>query len=210
MKKALVLLMMLALVVSVVSAGSVYLDTGVSFSNGSRSVVTDEYSDDPVSLGVTSLPVEVGYRHVLDNNILISGSISEYFTLSQKVEDTVIEEDKFPSSTVVKVESGYRMEINKDMYAEFLGGFSYAFSSKTIESFKAKVSYSTVSLVGEAGISYEITDSVFLRAGAKLAFPFATNYKTTLTVGSTTTEDKSKMTGFMFNITPFIGASYQF
>ena len=58
--------------------------------------------------------------------------------------------------------------------------------------------------------SYEITDSVFLRAGAKLAFPFATNYKTTLTVGSTTTEDKSKMTGFMFNITPFIGASYQF
>ena len=210
MKKALVLLMMLALVVSVVLAGSVYLDTGVSFSNGSRSVVTEKYSDDPVSLGVISLPVEVGYRHVLDNNILISGSISEYFTLSQKVEDTVIEEDKFPSSTVVKVESGYRMEINKDMYAEFLGGFSYAFSSETIESFKAKVSYSTVSLVGEAGISYEITDSVFLRAGAKLAFPFATNYKTTLTVGSTTTEDKSKMTGFMFNITPFIGASYQF
>ena len=202
--------MMLALVVSVVSAGSVYLDTGVSFANGSRSVVTDEYSDDPVSLGVISLPVEVGYRHVLDNNILISGSISEYFTLSQKVEDTVIEEDKFPSSTVVKVESGYRMEINKDMYAEFLGGFSYAFSSETIESFKAKVSYSTVSLVGEAGISYEITNSVFLRAGAKLAFPFATNYKTTLTVGSTTTEDKSKMTGFMFNITPFIGGSYQF
>ena len=210
MKKAFALLMMLALVVSVVSAGSVYLDTGVSFSNGSRSVVTEKYSDDPVSLGVISLPVEVGYRHVLDNNILISGSISEYFTLSQKVEHTVIEEAKFPSSTVVKVESGYRMEINKDMYAEFLGGFSYAFSSETIESFKAKVSYSTVSLVGEAGISYEITDSVFLRAGAKLAFPFATNYKTTLTVGSTTTEDKSKMTGFMFNITPFIGASYQF
>ena len=208
MKKALVLVMMLALVVSVVSAGSVYLDTGVSFSNGSRRYETNK--DLEYDLSVTSLPVEVGYRHVLDNNILISGSISEYFTLSQKVEDTVIEEDKFPSSTVVKVESGYRMEINKDMYAEFLGGFSYAFSSETIESFKAKVSYSTVSLVGEAGISYEITDSVFLRAGAKLAFPFATNYKTTLTVGSTTTEDKSKMTGFMFNITPFIGASYQF
>ena len=210
MKKAFALLMMLALVVSVVSAGSVYLDTGVSFSNGSRRYETEERKGPEFDLSVTSLPVEVGYRHVLDNNILISGSISEYFTLSQKVEDTVIEEDKFPSSTVVKVESGYRMEINKDMYAEFLGGFSYAFSSETIESFKAKVSYSTVSLVGEAGISYEITDSVFFRAGAKLAFPFATNYKTTLTVGSTTTEDKSKMTGFMFNITPFIGASYQF
>ena len=209
MKKALVLLMMLALVVSVVSAGSVYLDTGVSFSNGSRSVVTEKYSDDPVSLGVISLPVEVGYRHVLDNNILISGSISEYFTLSHKAHGEVVK-NKFPSSTVVKLEAGYRMEVNKDMYAEFLGGCSYAFSSKTVESPKTKKSYSTVSLVGEAGISYEITDSVFLRAGAKLAFPFATNYKTTLTVGSTTTEDKSKMTGFMFNITPFIGASYQF
>ena len=74
MKKDLVLLMMLALVVSVVSAGSVYLDTGVSFSNGSRRYVTNK--DLEYDLSVTSLPVEVGYRHVLDNNILISGSIS--------------------------------------------------------------------------------------------------------------------------------------
>ena len=42
MKKTLVLLMMLALVVSVVSAGSVYLDTGVSFSNGSRRYETNK------------------------------------------------------------------------------------------------------------------------------------------------------------------------
>ena len=207
MKKALVLLMMLALVVSVVSAGSVYLDTGVSFSNGSRRYETNK--DLEYDLSVTSLPVEVGYRHVLDNNILISGSVAEYFSLSEKRDDRVIEKNKYPSSTVIKIASGYRMEVNKDMYAEFLAGCSYAFGSVKYD-VNSTESLTVISLNGEAGISYEITDSVFLRAGAKLAFPFATNYKTTLTVGSTTTEDKSKMTGFMFNITPFIGGSYQF
>ena len=209
MKKALVLLMMLALVVSVVLAGSVYLDTGVSFSNGSRRYETEKSKGKEFNLSVTSLPVEVGYRHVLDNNILISGSVAEYFSLSEKRDDRVIEKNKYPSSTVIKIASGYRMEVNKDMYAEFLAGCSYAFGSVKYD-VNSTESLTVISLNGEAGISYEITDSVFLRAGAKLAFPFATNYKTTLTVGSTTTEDKSKMTGFMFNITPFIGASYQF
>ena len=205
MKKALTLLMLLVLVVSFVSAGSVYLDTGVSFSNGSRAIFSEGREVvDGLDYSVISLPIEAGYRHAFDNNIVISGSVAEYFTLSQKVDNRVVDDNKLPSSTVIKAEAGYRMDINKEMYAEFLGGFSFGFGSEKND--HAKTSFTTISLVGEAGISYEITDSVFLRAGAKLAFPFATN----LTVKTSAASISGEMSGFMFNITPFIGGAYQF
>lgn len=209
MKKALTLLMLLVLVVSFVSAGSVYLDTGVSFSNGNRVIYYKGEKLGDVDLSVISLPIEAGYRHALDNNIVFSGSVAEYFTLSQKADNTVVDDNnKFPSSTVIKAEAGYRMDINKEMYAEFLGGFSFGFGLEKAD--HSKTSFTTISLVGEAGISYEIADSVFLRAGAKLAFPFATNITTKASSGSTTVEAKVKHSGFMFNITPFIGGAYQF
>ena len=209
MKKALTLLMLLVLVVSFVSAGSVYLDTGVSFSNGSRSFeLSNGSKNSAVSCSFVSLPIEAGYRHALDNNIVISGSVAEYISLSEKFNGTASEDKIFPSSTVIKAEAGYRMDINKEMYAEFLGGFSFGFGLEKDD--HSKTSLTTISLVGEAGISYEITDSVFLRAGAKLAFPFATNITTKASSGSTTVEAKVKHSGFMFNITPFIGGAYQF
>lgn len=62
MKKTFVILALLVLIVSVVSAGSVFVDTGISFSTGSRSTVVDEAESDPFSVTVVSLPFEIGYR----------------------------------------------------------------------------------------------------------------------------------------------------
>ena len=47
MKKTFVILALLVLIVSVVSAGSVFVDTGISFSTGSRRKVVDEAESDP-------------------------------------------------------------------------------------------------------------------------------------------------------------------
>ena len=104
------------------------------------------------------------------------------------------------------------MKINKEMCAEFLGGLSFAIGSKTRSNSvgKIKESFNTLSIVGEAGIKYKLNNSFFLRAGAKVAFPFDTAYKSKLTIGSTTTKGEKKYSGFMFNITPFIGGAYQF
>ena len=104
------------------------------------------------------------------------------------------------------------MKINKEMCAEFLGGLSFAIGSKTSSNSvgKIKVSFNTLSIVGEAGIKYKLNNSFFLRAGAKVAFPFDTAYKSKLTIGSNTTGVEGKFTGFMLNFTPFIGGAYQF
>ena len=98
------------------------------------------------------------------------------------------------------------MEINKKLTAEFLGGFSYAFGSKKSEGYK--LSFSSITLTAEAGVKYEIADSITLRAGAKIGIPFTTNMKETFDNGSES--EKLKLSGFMFNFTPFVGAAYQF
>ena len=62
MKKTFVILALLVLIVSVVSAGSVFVDTGISFSTGSKRKVVDNVESDPISVTVVSLPFEIGYR----------------------------------------------------------------------------------------------------------------------------------------------------
>ena len=86
--------------------------------------------------------------------------------------------------------------------------FAVSCSSNSVG--KIKVSFNTLSIVGEAGIKYKLNNSFFLRAGAKVAFPFDTAYKSKLTIGSTTTKGEKKYSGFMFNITPFVGGAYLF
>ena len=81
----------------------------------------------------------------------------------------------------------------------------------TTSASNTKESFNTFSLVGEAGIKYKLNNSFFLRAGAKVAVPFATTYKSKTTVGgSISAEGNGKYAGFMFNITPFVGGAYQF
>lgn len=207
MKKTFAIVALLVMVVSVVSAGSVYLDSGVSFSNGNRRWEFDVGKSDKFEVSVVSLPLEVGYREAFDNGVVVSGSAGVFFNLSEKFDGRTNDGDKlFPTHFSLKAQAGYGMKINEKLAAEFLGGFSYAFGSKKSEGYK--LSFSTITLTAEAGVKYEIADSITLRAGAKIGIPFTTNMKETFDNGSES--EKLKLSGFMFNITPFVGAAYQF
>ena len=207
MKKTFTIVALLVMVVSVVSAGSVYFDSGVSFSNGNRGLEIDENKYDKYEVSVVSLPLEVGYREAFDNGVVVSGSAGVFFNLSEKDNGhTVDKEDLYPTHFSLKAQAGYGMEINEKLAAEFLGGFSYAFGSKKGKGYK--LSFSTITLTAEAGVKYEIADSITLRAGAKIGIPFTTNMK--MTIGDASDSEKVKLSGFMFNITPFVGAAYQF
>ena len=207
MKKTFAIVALLVMVVSVVSAGSVYFDSGVSFSNGNRRFEVGEYKSDKYEVSVVSLPLEIGYREVFDNGVVVSGSAGVFFNLSEKFDGHTNDGDKnFPTHFSLKVQAGYGMKINEKLAAEFLGGFSYSFGS--IKEDKYKRSFSTITLAAEAGVKYEIADSITLRAGAKIGIPFTTNIKDKNEGVDKVV--KSKFSGFMFNITPFVGAAYQF
>ena len=196
------------MVVSVVSAGSVYLDSGVSLLSGSRTLKNEGSSDgEKLKFANTYIPLEIGYRETFDNGVVVSGSAGVFFNLSEKFDGRTNDGDKlFPTHFSLKAQAGYGMEINKKLTAEFLGGFSYAFGSKKSEGYK--LSFSSITLTAEAGVKYEIADSITLRAGAKIGIPFTTNMKETFDNGSES--EKLKLSGFMFNFTPFVGAAYQF
>ncbi len=212
MKKTFIILALLVLIVSFVSAGSLFIDTGVSFSTGNRRTIIENVESDPASITVVSLPFEIGYRESFDSDIIVSCSVAPYIPLSESIEGRSSDEKLFPTCTSIKAQVGYSMKINKEMCAEFLGGLSFAIGSKTRSNSvgKIKESFNTLSIVGEAGIKYKLNNSFFLRAGAKVAFPFDTAYKSKLTIGSTTTKGEKKYSGFMFNITPFVGGAYLF
>ena len=208
MKKTFAIVALLVMVVSVVSAGSVYLDSGVSLLSGSRTLKNEGSSDgEKLKFANTYIPLEIGYRETFDNGVVVSGSAGVFFNLSEKFDGRTNDGDKlFPTHFSLKAQAGYGMEINKKLTAEFLGGFSYAFGSKKSEGYK--LSFSTITLTAEAGVKYEIADSITLRAGAKIGIPFTTNMKETFDNGSES--EKLKLSGFMFNFTPFVGAAYQF
>ena len=207
MKKTFTIVALLVMVVSVVSAGSVYFDSGVSFSNGNRGLEIDENKYDKYEVSVVSLPLEVGYREAFDNGVVVSGSAGVFFNLSEKINGQTVDKDNiYPTHFSLKAQAGYGMEINEKLAAEFLGGFSYAFGS--VKEDKVKTSFSTITLTAEAGVKYEIVDSITLRAGAKIGIPFTTAMKTKVDGASDSV--KYKLYGFMFNITPFVGAAYQF
>lgn len=207
MKKTFAIVALLVMVVSVVSAGSVYFDSGVSFSNGNRGYEFDGEKYGKFDLSVVSLPLEVGYREAFDNGVVVSGSAGVFFNLSEKINEHTYDEKLFPTHFSLKAQAGYGMEINEKFAAEFLGGFSYAFGTrKPSENYKE--SFSTITLTAEAGVKYEIADSITLRAGAKIGIPFKTTIKAK--VDGASDSAKEKLYGFMFNITPFVGAAYQF
>ena len=213
MKKTFAIVALLVMVVSVVSAGTVYLDSGVSLLGVSRTLKNEGSSDgEKLKFANTYIPLEIGYRETFDNGVVVSGSAGVFFNLKERVEGETSDEKMFPSVFSFKAQAGYGMKINEKLAAEFLGGLSYSFGSKSEEGtgFKSKRSQSTIILVGEAGIKYEIADSITLRAGAKIGIPFASSIKATYTSGSHSTTNKFKFSGFMFNFTPFVGAAYQF
>ena len=211
MKKTFAIVALLVMVVSVVSAGSVYLDSGVSLLSGSRTLKNEGSSDgEKLKFANTYIPLEIGYRETLDNGVVVSGSAGVFFNLKETIGGETSDKKMFPTVFSFKAQAGYGMKINEKLAAEFLGGLSYSFGSNSEEGtgFKSKVSQSTIILVGEAGVKYEIADSITLRAGAKIGIPFTTNMK--MTIGDASDSEKVKLSGFMFNFTPFVGAAYQF
>ncbi|MGN0851658.1 MAG: hypothetical protein ACI4M4_08630 [Candidatus Ornithospirochaeta sp.] len=212
MKKTFAIVALLVMVVSVVSAGSVYLDSGVSLLSGSRAYKNEGSSDTKTKYANTYIPLEIGYREAFDNGVVVSGSAEVFFNLKETIGGETFDEKSFPTVFSFKAQAGYGMKINEKLAAEFLGGLSYSFGSNTKESsgVKVKLSQSTIILVGEAGIKYEIADSITLRAGAKIGIPFTSSMKVNFTMGSNSDTQKSKLSGFMINITPFVGAAYQF
>lgn len=212
MKKTFAIVALLVMVVSVVSAGSVYLDSGVSLLSGSRAYKYEGSSGEKTKYANTYIPLEIGYRETLDNGVVVSGSAGVFFNLKETIGGETSDKKMFPTVFSFKAQAGYGMKINEKLAAEFLGGLSYSFGSNSEErtGFKYKVSQSTIILVGEAGVKYEIADSITLRAGAKIGIPFASSMKATVTMGSNSETEKVKQSGFMFNFTPFVGAAYQF
>ena len=212
MKKTFAIVALLVMVVSVVSAGTVYLDSAVSLLSGSIAYKYEESSGEKIKYANTYIPLEIGYRETLDNGVVVSGSAEVFFNLKETIGGETFDEKSFPTVFSFKAQAGYGMKINEKLAAEFLGGLSYSFGSNTKESsgVKVKLSQSTIILVGEAGIKYEIADSITLRAGAKIGIPFASSMKATVTMGSSSETEKVKQSGFMINFTPFVGAAYQF
>ena len=212
MKKTFAIVALLVMVVSVVSAGSVYLDSGVSLLSGSRAYKYEESSGEKIKYANTYIPLEIGYRETLDNGVVVSGSAGVFFNLKETIGGETSDKKMFPTVFSFKAQAGYGMKINEKLAAEFLAGLSYSFGSNSEEGtgFKSKVSQSTIILVGEAGVKYEIADSITLRAGAKIGIPFASSMKATVTMGSSSETEKVKQSGFMINFTPFVGAAYQF
>ena len=212
MKKTFAIVALLVMVVSVVSAGSVYLDSGVSLLSGSRAYKNEGSSDTKTKYANTYIPLEIGYREAFDNGVVVSGSAGVFFNLKETIGGETSDKKMFPTVFSFKAQAGYGMKINEKLAAEFLGGLSYSFGSNSEEGtgFKSKVSQSTIILVGEAGVKYEIADSITLRAGAKIGIPFASSMKATVTMGSSSETEKVKQSGFMINFTPFVGAAYQF
>ena len=211
MKKTFAIVALLVMVVSVVSAGSVYLDSGVSLLSGSRAYKNEGSSDTKTKYANTYIPLEIGYRETLDNGVVVSGSAGVFFNLKETIDGETMDKKMFPTVFSFKAQAGYGMKINEKLAAEFLGGLSYSFGSNSEEEedgAKSKLSQSTILLVGEAGVKYEIADSITLRAGAKIGIPFTTTLKTKADGASDSY--KVKLSGFVFNITPFVGAAYQF
>ncbi|MDD7255680.1 outer membrane protein [Bullifex porci] len=208
MKKVLALVALLVMTVSVVFAGSVYLDSGVSFTKGNSNLKFEGSNEDTkLDFSVLSLPLEAGYRQTFGNGVVVSGSAGVFFNLNENFAGNSSGNEKlFPTQFSFKAQAGYGLKINEKLSAEFLGGLSYAFGKKSYNN-TYTLTYNTFSIVGEAGIKYNVASSIILRAGAKMSIPFTTFGKQKMT-GLPSVD--FKVSGFVFNITPFVGVAYQF
>ena len=209
MKKTIALILFVALTLSMLSGGSVYLDSGISISKGDRAFVFQDIENPSPSIEylVMNLPFEGGYRNTFSNGIAISLSLGAYFNVYEKIGTTTTDNrDFYPTSFSFKAMAGYGLEICEKARAEILGGISTLLGFKKHMEDQTLV-FSTFALTGEAGIWYEVTDSLSLRTGAKLGFPFSTSVKTYRDFDE---GFSYALQGSMIGITPFIGVAYSF
>ena len=150
-----------------------------------------------------NLPSEGGFRNIFSNEIAVSIPLNVYEKIGSTTTDN---RDYYPTSFSFKAMAGYSLGISKKVRTEILGGISTLLGFKKHMEDQTLV-FSTFALTGEAGIWYEVTDSLSLRGGAKLGFPFSTSVKTyrDLDEGFSYT-----LQGLMIGITPFFGVAYSF
>ena len=150
-----------------------------------------------------NLPSEGGFRNIFSNEIAVSFPLNVY----EKIGTTTRGKGMFyPTSFSLKAMAGYGLEICEKVRAEILGGISTLLGCKKHMEDQTLV-FSTFALTGEAGIWYEVTDSLSLRGGAKLGFPFSTSVKTYRDLDE---GFSYSLKGLMIGITPFIGVAYSF
>ena len=95
------------------SAGSIYLDSGISISKGDRAFVFQDIEKPSPSIEylVMNLPLEGGYRNTFSNGIAISLSLGAYFNVYEKIGTTTTDNrDFYPTSFSLKAMAGYGLK----------------------------------------------------------------------------------------------------
>ena len=92
------------------SAGSAYLDSGISISKGDRAFVFQDIENpsSPIEYLVMNLPLEGGYRNTFSNEIAASFPLNVY----EKIGTTTRGKGMFyPTSFSLKAIAGYSLEV---------------------------------------------------------------------------------------------------
>ena len=110
MKKTIALILFAALYLSMLSAGSIYLDSGISISKGDRAFVFQDIEKPSSSTEylVMNLPLEGGYRNTFSNEIAASFSFNVYEKIGTTTTDN---RDFYPTSFSLKAMAGYSLEV---------------------------------------------------------------------------------------------------
>ena len=114
MKKTIALILFAALTLSMLSAGSIYLDSGISISKGDRAFVFQDIEKPSSSIEylVMNLPLEGGYRNTFSNGVAISLSLGAYFNVYEKIGTTTRDKGMlYPTSFSLKAIAGYSLEV---------------------------------------------------------------------------------------------------
>ena len=110
MKKTIALILFAALSLSMLSAGSIYFDSGISISKGDRAFVFQDIENPSPSIEylVMNLPLEGGYRNIFSNEIAASFPLNVY----EKIGTTTRDKGMFyPTSFSLKAMAGYSLEV---------------------------------------------------------------------------------------------------
>ena len=110
MKKTISLILFAALALSMLSAGSAYLDSGISISNGDRAFVFQDIENPSSSIEylVMNLPSEGGFRNIFSNEIAVSFPLNVYEKIGTTTRDKGM---LYPTSFSLKAIAGYSLEV---------------------------------------------------------------------------------------------------
>ena len=109
MKKTISLILFAALALSMLSAGSEYLDSGISISKGDRAFVFQDIEKPSSSIEYLemNLPSEGGFRNIFSNEIAASFPLNVY----EKIGTTTTDNRDFLSHLIsFKAVAGYSLE----------------------------------------------------------------------------------------------------